>query len=175
MLALSSAARAEIVTWSNWSGIGTLTSSQVGNVATFTEVSPGTPFGTHFWTATATVINGGNYTFDYNFRGFFAFFNVRAGLDAIDNAGTHSILAEGPASCGACNPPSGGFNYSGSYTFIGLAANEVIRFRTYGSNGDSNRTMDSTLRLTQVVPEPMSLALVGLALFGAAVSTRRKA
>ena len=72
------------------------------------------------------------------------------------------------------NPPSGGFNYSGNYTFTGLAAGEIIRIRTYGSNGDSNRTMDSTLTLTQV-PEPLSLALVGLALVGAAVTTRRKA
>ncbi len=175
LLSFGASAQADIVQWSWTSGPGALTSTQTGNVASLTETNPNSSFGQSVWTVSAMAVDGGDYTFDWQFSGFFAYFQVTAGLRAIENSGTTGILAAGPASCGACNPPSGGFNYLGTYTFSGIAAGETIRFQTYGQNGDSNRTMNSTLRLTQHVPEPASLALVGLALFGAAVATRRKA
>ena len=157
----------------NWtSGPGTLTSTQTDNVASLTETNPNSAFGQSVWTVSALAVDGGDYTFDWQFSGFFAFFQVTAGLRAIDNSGTTGILAAGPQSC--CTTPSAGFNYLGTYTFSGISAGETIRFQTYGENFDSNRTMNSTLTLTQV-PEPASIALVGLALLGAAVTMRRKA
>lgn len=176
-LGLASAASAGIVNWSfTTATAGATSATQSGATSSLTETSSSTPFGTQTWAVAGTVDSAGDYSFDYRLNGFFAFFMVTLTLDAIDSS-LHNILTEGPASCGACNPPSGGFNYNGNYTFAGLNAGDTISFRWTGSNSDSNRTMNSTLTLTQTseVPEPLSLALVGVGLLGATAASRRKA
>lgn len=176
-LGLASVASAGIVNWNFTTATAGVTSTtQTGATTSLTETSPNTSFGGQTWIVSGTVDSAGDYSFGYRLNGFFAFFNVTLTLAAIDSA-THGILNEGPASCGACNPPSGGFDYNGNYTFTGLNAGDTIRFRWTGNNGDRNRTMNSTLTLTQTsnVPEPMSMALVGIALLGAAAASRRKA
>lgn len=172
LLAFGGTAQADVVAW-NWvAGPGVLTSSQSGNVTSLTEVNPTSPFGTSTWIAQATVADAGDYSFDFRLQGFFAYYQVMLTLSAVDASGTQTILSAGPASC--CDAPSSGFDYVGTYTFTGLSAGENIQFIWTGVNNDSNRNMNSTLTLTQHVPEPASLALVSLALLGAGLTGRRK-
>jgi hypothetical protein len=176
-LGLASVASAGIVNWNfTTATAGATSTTQSGATTALTQTSPNTAFGQQTWIVSGTVDSAGDYNFGYRLNGFFAFFNVTLTLDAIDSA-THNILTEGPASCGACLPPSGGFDYTGNYTFTGLNAGDTISFRWTGRNADSNRTMNSTLTLTQNsnVPEPLSIVLVGIGLLGVAGASRRKA
>jgi hypothetical protein len=129
-------------------------------------------FSTETWTATAVAPASGDYTVNWDYSGFHAFFEVTAFLNTfLNGTPVTNLVSAGPQDC--CTPPSGGFDYTGSYTFIGINAGDSLGFTFGGSNFDSNNVLRGTLNLQQVL-EPASLALLGIGLAGVVFSKRRK-
>lgn len=118
------------------------------------------------WVASAVVTEAGDYTFDWDYSGFHAFFAVRAFLSTSDGT---SLVNVGPENC--CTAPSAGFTYNGTYTFENTAVNDIISFSFGGRNGDSNPTISGSLNITQV-SAPSAFIFVGFGL--AALFINRK-
>lgn len=166
---IASPASASLIDWTI-TGPGTLsTSTPAINQTDLTYNLNPAGYNTNTWTVTGAATQAGNYTFDWVDSGFYAYFNVQTFLTA---NGT-TLVNAGPANC--CSTPSGGFNYSGSYTFHNVAAGDLMTFTMGGSNFDSNNVLSGTLALSQTnnVPEPSGLALLAVGLGGLAVSLRR--
>jgi PEP-CTERM motif len=170
-LAIASfAAHAGPVTF-NIAGPGTTSATSAGGVSTLTYALNPAGGGTQSWQVRGTADTDGDYTFDWNYSGLHAWYQVTAFLNTTSGS---TLVNAGPASC--CTTPSNGFNYSGTYTFTGLHAGDVFGFDLGGSNGDYNNFLNGTLQLTQTseIPEPGSLALVGLTLAGLVAAGRRR-
>jgi hypothetical protein len=95
----------------------------------------------------------------WEYSGFHAFFQVTVGMTWFvrrsgDVAGD-TLVADGPADC--CDPPSGGFDYSGATTFPDLQPGDVYGFRMTGSNDDSDPALRGTLVLQEVDGSPPSI------------------
>ncbi|MGI4842303.1 MAG: PEP-CTERM sorting domain-containing protein [Janthinobacterium lividum] len=175
--AVAPAASAGQLTW-NITGAGTTSTSQT---ATGTELSYALSgsqvHSAQTWTATAIADEAGDYSFDWTYSGFHAYFMVTAFLNASSSMGaTDSLVNAGPASC--CSAPSNGFAYAGNYTFAGINAGDTLQFTFGGANSDSDARLMGTLSLNQQapagnVPEPASVALFGLAFAGLAAARRR--
>jgi hypothetical protein len=165
-LSISATSSANLIAW-NITGPGTTSSTQLapGDWNESYSLNPA-GYSTVTWTVTGMATQAGDYTFDWNYSGFHAYYHVTAFLTALPST---SLYSAGPNNC--CTTPSNGFNQSGSYTFTNVAANTLIGFQMGGSNGDSNNILTGTLNLKQVssdtnVPEPSSIALLALGLFG---------
>ena len=108
-------------------------------------------FSTQTWSFSALATGTGPITVDYDYRGFHAFFQVRAFLQAFVGGSAVSLISAGPANC--CSSPSNGFGYTGSYTF-NVTAGQTYGFRFGGSNFDSDSRLLGTFKLPNFTPPP---------------------
>ena len=124
------------------------------------------------WQVMATAPDDGDYVFDWMYTGYHGEVQSTAFLVVIDpNAGPSFLLNVGPEDGGT--PPSGGFSYTGDYTFMGLTTGQSFGFNVGGGNLDvANNVLNGTLTLTQV-PEPGTLAILGFAFAAIGLARRR--
>ncbi len=111
------------------------------------------------WTFQTTANATGPVALNWSYGGLHAYFQVRVGLTAFvtHNGITTStpLVGAGPVNC--CEPPSGGFGYSGQVTLPGVIAGDTYGFVMSGSNSDSNGTLTGTLTVTGTGTSSMSL------------------
>jgi hypothetical protein len=110
------------------------------------------------WTFSAVAAKTRSLPIAWQSSGFYSFFQVRAQLVRFIVRNNVEVLTEtlystGPEDCGACNPPSGGFNYSGTTTFD-LQAGDTYGFRVGGSHQDGTNAIQGTLLLKEVDATP---------------------
>jgi hypothetical protein len=157
-------------------------SSTAGSPATISSVENGLKFSynltgdqvyeTQTWTVSNTPTEDGTVTINWEYSGFYAYFEVSAFLNAFANGGdTITLINAGPVDC--CSAPSAGFYYTGTTT-LNVYAGQSWGFTFGGSNQDSNTILSGMLTLTDatrsdVTPEPGSglLLATGLAAIAA--------
>ena len=138
----------------HWSGAGP------GNVSISPSSGPATSadfnyflqsfavFSTQTWSYQMTAPATGNVTFNWNYHGFHAFFQVRVFLRVFSNGpggGTTTLVSAGPANC--CSSPSGGFNYSGTAS-IHVNQGSTFGLQAGGSNFDSDDKLFGTITVS---------------------------
>ncbi len=173
LLLMTVSFQAAAVPIANWSvsGPGTTDVEQIANVADISYSLNPAGFSDVSWAVTAVAGEAGDYTFDWNYSGFHAFFQVTAFLSS--SLGD-TLVNAGPQNC--CSSPSAGFNFDGTYTFTGLNAGDTFGFTFGGSNVDRNNVLRGNLNLVQHVatPEPASIAILAMALLGLSFAKRRQ-
>lgn len=129
----------------NWTAVGpgtkTVTpSSGPSSTATFQYALNGSAvWSPQTWEYRTTAATTGPVTFNWNYSGYHAFFQVRVFLrvfaDGPSGRQTITLVSAGPVNC--CSSPSGGFNYSGSTTF-NVNAGYAFGIQAGGQNFDSD-------------------------------------
>jgi hypothetical protein len=174
-LVIAPSANANLLSWS-FSGPGTTSASQVGNLTTLDYSLTGDDVHTtQSWVATATAGEAGDYAFNWGYSGSHAFFEASAFLNAISPSSGTAILVSADT--------SGLFEFVNSYTFSNVNAGDALQFVFGGRNNDLTDTLVGALNLDQQnnlgpqgnVPEPTTVALLGLGIFGLAASRRKSA
>ncbi len=171
LLAMSAlGANATPISWSiTGPGIDTVTVSGLTSTAKWTDSGYSGQ-----WTISATAPTAGNYSFNYDYSGLYSWFMVRSGLSTSTGA---TLVNAGPKN-GGQGAPSGGFDYTGSYTFSNMQQGQVMSFIATGSNYDYSKILDGQLVLSPstpaAVPEPANLALMVAGLGFVGVIARRK-
>ena len=159
----------------NWtpSGPGTVTitpPSGSAASATFSYRDDPAGFSDVTWTFSDVATTGGTVSFNYDYSGNHANFEVYAHFSVFAGSNVISLVNAGPAYC--CTPPSGGFDYSGTAT-INVNPGDTFGFMVGGSNFDSTNHLNGDLTITNFdapaddpAPEPASFGMLAV---GAAV------
>ncbi len=132
-------------------GAVTLVSDGSGADPEMSYAQHGSTFSTRTWEFSTTAAQTGPVTLNYQYGGYHAFFQVRVFLQAFVGGSAVTLINDGPVNC--CTSPSGGFNYSGTYTF-NVTAGQTYGFRFGGSNFDSDSRLLGTFKLPGFSPPP---------------------
>lgn len=146
-----------------WTGSGPGTTVVVSDgssaPAEFTYDNPG-PF-SGAWEFSTTAGAAGTHTVNWTYSGFHSWFQVRVMLDAFVYDGstttTVNLVNDGPANC--CSSPSGGFSYSGTYTFV-VQPGDEYGFQMSGSHFDSARQLKGRLTVDEPNVAPVCSSAV---------------
>jgi len=99
----------------------------------------------------STTRGDGPRTLKYDYRGFHAFFRVRAFLNALvthNNVTTTTpLVSTGPVNC--CTSPSGGFHYMGSVS-LDVEPGDTYGFQLGGTNFDRDDILTGTVTVDTV-------------------------
>ena len=101
------------------------------------------------WSFSDTAATTGTLTFNWQYVGFHAVFDVTALLQVFSGSNTVTLYSASAATC--CSSPSGGFNVQGTAS-IAVTAGQPFGFTVGGSNFDSNATLNGTLYITDFTP-----------------------
>jgi YDG domain/Putative Ig domain/Kelch motif/Galactose oxidase, central domain len=97
------------------------------------------------WTFQNTAAASGTVSFNWQYTGFHAYFEVTALLQVFDASNVVTLYNVGPTDC--CTSPSGGFSVSGTAT-INVNQGDAFGWIVGGSNFDSNSVLNGTLTIT---------------------------
>ena len=114
------------------------------------------------WTLQDTAAASGTVSFNWQYTGFHAYFDVTALLQVFDASNVVTLYSAGPANC--CTSPSGGFSVSGTAT-INVNQGDTFGWIVGGSNFDSNSVLQGTLTITNF-STPLSPAAAAFSLTG---------
>jgi hypothetical protein len=149
-----------------WSGSGTGTTTVVSDGTTadpqfdYSVVTASSP-SVGSWTFSTTAASARSVPIVWDSSGFYSYFQVKAGMVAFIQRSsvdvfTQSLYDDGPANC--CDPPSGGFDKSGTITFADLQPGDVYGFRLTGSNSDGIKTLQGSLKLSEFDDTPPDIS-----------------
>ncbi len=96
------------------------------------------------FTYTAIAARSGTYTVTWNYTGFHAYYQAKAGLNAFT---TNASSLQTVQTLVPFQPASGGFNYSGTVQ-LALTQGQPYGFTAIGTNFDSNDVLQGTITLT---------------------------